>query len=61
MKRATDYGSSIKTNGKSLLAREWGQRNEEILTESAPNHSIAPIPLPIRLCFVQNALLNPRF
>jgi hypothetical protein len=25
------------------------QGKEEILTESDPNHSIAPIPLPIRL------------
>jgi hypothetical protein len=37
-----------------LLAREWGQRNEEILMEAVSIHSLALIPLPIRLRFDQN-------
>jgi len=41
---------------KDGLAREWGQRNEEILTESDPYHSLAPIPLPTIL--TQSVLLN---
>jgi hypothetical protein len=36
---------------EGLLATEWGQGNEKILSEPDPNHSLALIPLPFRLRF----------